>query len=51
MSEDFVCFLAKDGFFYSAEFGALILSWHIMANDLQKEGELTEKIAKDINRF
>jgi hypothetical protein len=51
MSDDFVCFLARDGFFYSAEFGALILSWHVMREDLQKEEELTKRIVQDINRL
>jgi hypothetical protein len=50
MSEDFVCFLASDGFFYSKEFGALVLSWHIM-EDLQREQALIEQVVKDINRI
>jgi hypothetical protein len=50
LSEDFACFLASDGFFYSKEFGALILSWHIM-EDLQREQALIEQVVKDINRI
>jgi hypothetical protein len=50
MSEDFVCFLARDGFFYSKEFGALVLSWHIM-EDLQREQALIEQVVRDINRI
>jgi hypothetical protein len=50
LSEDFACFLARDGFFYSREFGALILSRHIM-EDLQREQVLIEQVMKDINRI
>jgi hypothetical protein len=50
MSEDFVCFLARDGFFYSKEFGTLVLSWHIM-DDLKREQELIEQVVEDINRI
>lgn len=48
-SKDFICFLANDGFFYSQEFGALILSWHVMWKDLEKEKLLIEKICNDLN--
>jgi hypothetical protein len=50
MSEDFACFLARDGFFYSREFGALVLSWHMM-EDLKREEELIGQVLKDMNRI
>lgn len=50
LSDNFACFLAKDGFFYSAEFGALILSYHIMGEDLDRETELIKMIYNDLNK-
>lgn len=49
LSDKFACFLANDGFFYSAEFGALILSFHIMNDDLEREKKLIETVCNDIN--
>ena len=48
-SKDFACFVRSDGLFYSTEFEALILSWHIM-NDHDEEIRLANQICNDINR-
>ncbi|MCR4770969.1 MAG: hypothetical protein K5855_01530 [Oscillospiraceae bacterium] len=45
----FACFVKGDGLFYSSEFGALVLSWHILGNH-EKELEFARTIHKDINK-
>lgn len=49
LSEGFACFRKSDGLFYSAEFGALILSRHIL-DDHEEELRLAEQICGDLNR-
>ncbi len=49
MSDDFACFVRSDGLFYSTEFEALILSWHIL-DDHDEELKLAEQICNDLNR-
>ena len=49
VSGDFVCFIKKDGLVYSSEFGALVLSWHIL-EDREYEQRCIDQILKDINR-
>ena len=46
---DFVCFVKSEGLFYSTEFGALILSWHIL-KDHKEELRIANQISNDINR-
>ena len=48
-SDDFACFVRSDGLFYSTEFGALILSRHILY-DHDEELRLAMQICDDINR-
>ena len=48
-NKDFACFIKKDGLFYSTEFKAVVLSWHIL-NDRAYEMSCIEKIMLDINR-
>lgn len=48
MDEDFICFERKDGLFYSREFDALVLSYHIF-QDTKSEKEVIERIKRDIN--
>ena len=45
---DFACFVRKDGLFYSAEFGALILSWHIL-DDHEYERKCIDSILSVLN--
>jgi len=45
----FICFVNKDGLFFSAEFSALILSWDIFA-DTDYDKSCIETILRDINR-
>ena len=47
-NDDWICFLAKNSFFYSAEFGALILSSHVLKN-IDEEKQCIERLHKDIN--
>lgn len=49
IDDDYICFVKKDGLFYSREFGALVLSYHI-DKDHAKEKEWIDRILKDINR-
>lgn len=46
--KEWACFLRKDGLFYSAEFGALVLSWHVV-DDHEYEMNCIKKILADIN--
>ncbi len=46
--DSFVCFVRKDGLFYSAEFNALVLSWHIL-DDKEYEKECAERIMEKLN--
>lgn len=48
INDGFACFIKKDGFYYSAEFGALILSWHIL-EDRILEKKYIDQVKKDIN--
>lgn len=53
VSDDFICFYRYDGLFYSAEFDALVLSWHILWDEedgINKELDATNQILADINR-
>ena len=34
---DFICFLAKDGLFYSKEFGVLVLKYYVLSAEKEKE--------------
>ena len=46
----FICFRKNDGLFYSSEFGALILSYHILGEqNYSEELECAEKVLADIN--
>lgn len=47
-SKDFACFTRSDGLFYSTEFGALILSWHIL-DDHKEEIRIANQICNDLN--
>ena len=49
LSDDFACFVRQDGLFYSTEFEALILSWHIM-DDHEEELRIANQVWNDINR-
>ena len=50
MDADFICFRKSDGLFYSSEFGALILSWHILGEqNYSEELECARKVLADIN--
>lgn len=49
-SDDFIFFLRKDGFFYSAEFGALVVSTHYWKEDNElEEMNKIQKVLRDIN--
>ncbi len=53
INDNFICFYQGDGLFYSAEFDALVLSWHILGNSEEakkEEQESAEKILQDLNR-
>ncbi len=49
IDEEFICFVNKDGLFYSAEFGALIHSWDVF-KDTSYNKDCINKILSDINR-
>ena len=50
LDADYICFRKNDGLFYSAEFGALILSWHILgAQNYSEELDCAKKVLADIN--
>lgn len=52
ISPDFICFLRKDGLFFSSEFNSLILSYHILGDaddDHKKEIEYANAILSDLN--
>ena len=48
ISEDYICFVNKDGLFYSAEFDALILSWDVFSGTRYDRGCI-ETILCDLN--
>lgn len=48
ISKNYACFVQNDGLFYSAEFGALILSWHILGKH-DEEVNCAQRIIMDIN--
>ena len=48
IDEDFICFERKDGLFYSREFDALVLSYHVF-QDLNEEEACIKRIINDIN--
>ncbi len=48
IDDDFICFVKKDGLFYSKEFSALVLSYHII-DDKDVERIQINNILKDIN--
>ena len=48
MDDDFICFERKDGLFYSREFDALVLSYHVF-EDLNEEAKRIKRIINDIN--
>lgn len=51
MSSDYICFLRKDGLFFSSEFNSLILSYHIIGDsddDHKKEIEYANAILSDL---
>lgn len=48
MDDDFICFERKDGLFYSREFDALVLSYHVF-EDLDEEAKSIKRIINDIN--
>ena len=51
IDEDFICFVNKDGLFYSREFGSLILSYHILPEkERDRERQCIKRIMDDINR-
>lgn len=48
MDDDFICFERKDGLFYSREFDALVLSYHVF-EDLNEEAKRIKRVINDIN--
>lgn len=53
ISNDFICFYRYSGLFYSSEFDALVLSWHILGDEedgINKELDAANQILADINR-
>ena len=47
---NYICFRKKDGLFYSSEFGALILSYHILGKqNYAEELDCARKVLADIN--
>lgn len=49
IDDDFICFMRKDGLFYSKEFSSLVLKFHIF-EDRNAERNYIDRIIKDINR-
>jgi hypothetical protein len=51
VSDGFICFEKKDGFFYSEEFDALVLSWHIFPDDKEYENDCCGRVLRDLNKM